>query len=442
MAAPTSPIFGRHVRLLALLLIFVAGAAGAVIWWQIRHHGEAAFSLSVSGPGSVRQEDGRTCAGLCDRFDGAGDTIVIEAVPNGDALFEGWSGACHGKQPRCQLLAKGKPVAFATFSNRYDNQSCKVSDAHVIWQAPPESEQFRWKRVAAPGSPGDDHYVVGINDWGHAPATMWVRDATCWGAGTLLRRPGPLPVMAPQVTRGWLYNAEAVPSLSSPGTQDWTVQAGMAVPLSQLTHAKVHWAMKVPQHPFPATRWDALVDIFFHRSKQPDQSTGWYPQADLMIIQHQMDSGYFAGELRAHHGFKITVGGVRYVGMVDVGKFNQPGGHTITMMARPTDWSDQSGRLWGQPVLTHDIAAIVHYWMQANPLDEDGRPILGASGTPVVEPLLHPDWYLTAVNGDFEIYADDSVDPWPWKTTNFWVSVQDEPDGPGETTVAEPPAKH
>ncbi len=187
--------------------------------------------------------------------------------------------------------------------------------------------------------------------------------------------------------------------------------------------------MSVPSAAYPASRWDALMDVFFHTMQLPQQdATGWYPQVDLQIIQSQVDSGYYAAMMASHHAFNITLGGNRYSAVIDTfGPFNQSGGHTITMFSRPNAWADGTGTFWGATSQTHDLQAIINYWLQSHPVDDNGNPIKNGAGTTVTAPLLNPAWYLTAVNGDFEIDYGDGLTP--WITNDFWVAVQNEPDG-------------
>jgi len=40
-----------------------------------------------------------------------------------------------------------------------------------------------------------------------------------------------------------------------------------------------------------------------------------------------------------------------------------------------------------------------------------------------------PSWYLSVVNAGFEINNGTAPSDNGWSTTDFWVAVQDEPDG-------------
>lgn len=308
-------------------------------------------------------------------------------------------------------------------------QHCERSLRSFVWSVNDADKSHEFDFASRADDAAFGKYIVAFDNWNGATATMWVNDPRCWGVTAARATEAGTVLFAPSVTRGWIYHATAMNRLSDPGTQNWTTKSGMGLRLSALRHARVHWRVEAPLALYPRTRWDALIDVFVHTMREPTQANGWFPQVDLQIIQQQMDSGYYAALLATRHGFNVTLGGNRYSVLIDVaGPFNQPGGHTITLLARPNEWADGTGKLWGAAAQTHDLAAILAYFQQARPLDDNGAVVRKGDGVAVTAPLLSPDWYLTAVNGDLEIDYGEGASQ--WGTRDFWVAVQDEPDGP------------
>ena len=327
--------------------------------------------------------------------------------------------------------------------------ACAQNANSLVWTFPPSNNQYNYANSNPATGASFGNYVIQMDDWPGGNQTMWINDQNCWGTTTSVTTDNGLPVIAPQVIRGWMYNGTPMMALSTPGTYDWTTKSGMGIQVSALTKAKAHWAVSVPAATYPAARWDALLDVFFHKVPNPNTQAGtnavgastygWNPQVDLMIMHSLVDSGYFKQLCQQNNAQIVTLGGISYVVIVDVGgPFNQAnGGHTIMMFARPTALSDPGTTYqWGNLTATHDLNAIIKYWMQTNPLDDSGNPMkYGSSGwsplkgQPVTSAMIDPSWYLTAVNGDFEVnYAPATGNP-TWSTTDFWVAVQNEPDG-------------
>jgi hypothetical protein len=292
-------------------------------------------------------------------------------------------------------------------------------------------------------------YAVSFDDWGPDPGTLtqWINGPGCWGVSTTTHAERTAIGSYPNVSRGWSNNAALLQSLSGsgfPSAPDWTTRSGMGIRVSAITKVHAKWSMSVPSTPNvddAVSRWNALLDVYFHAVANPP-ATAWLPQIDLQIMQMLMDqpirgqapeqSGYHAYTMLHHHAWVKTIGAVRYLGVVDAARFNQPGGHTITMMAGPTMATDPAttGLLWGQPSMTHDIGGIVAWLAQPHPLDDQGKPITDAAGRPVTVPVIPGSSYLTAVNAGFEIDFGTGPQDNQWTTTGFWVAVQDEPDGP------------
>ncbi len=80
----------------------------------------ASVALAVvrSGPGSVaRSPAGTPVAGADGSFDyAAGTTVTLTAQPDSGARFVGWSGACTGMVPTCQLTLNRAASAVAAFA--------------------------------------------------------------------------------------------------------------------------------------------------------------------------------------------------------------------------------------------------------------------------------------------------------------------------------------
>ncbi len=72
-----------------------------------------------------------------------------------------------------------------------------------------------------------------------------------------------------------------------------------------------------------------------------------------------------------------------------------------------------------------DLAAIVKFFMQSNPVDDNGAPIKTATGATVTTPLIGADLYFNAINAGWEI--DDGT---VFTNTGFCVAMQSEADCP------------
>ena len=201
----------------------------------------------------------------------------------------------------------------------------------------------------------------------------------------------------------------------------------MGIPVTALTKARVHWAFSAPPAP---NRWSALMDIYFHQTNAPTAAM-FYPQIDLMVepqIADQVNSDgstYYGGVIASNHGALVFVGGNSYMVYVDNPQqvFNQPGGHTIEMFMMPTSNASPGLAIWGADDSVTDVAAIIRYWMQPNPLDAHGNPVTNAAGVPITAPLIDAAEYLNVINAGFEI--DNGT---AFTTTAFCVAMQSEPD--------------
>jgi hypothetical protein len=248
-----------------------------------------------------------------------------------------------------------------------------------------------------------------------------------------------------------------------PSAPNWTTLSGLGIQVQNLTKAHVKWSMSVPSTPNPigttstATvgRWDALLDVYFFTAAQgapnPPSSVPKY-HVDLEIYQMLNDeplsgqlpqySSYWAGSfLYPNNPFVKTIGGVTYVGVIDAQSFTEAGGHTISLFVEPTAYTNSSTNggttttLWGMPSVTHDLGGIIAWLSQSNPKDDNGNPLKFANnsvpatpGAVVTAPLIDPTVYLSSINGYFELDFGTANNN-QWTTTDFWVALQNEPDG-------------
>jgi hypothetical protein len=287
---------------------------------------------------------------------------------------------------------------------------------------------FDWKQYG--------NYVVNMGNWGGMPnQQLWANDQACWGvtADAITTDYGAVHSY-PAVARGWEDNGSIL-TLSTPGTFDWTTQAGMGIPVTQLTKAKMHWAFQAPATSActPYCRWDALEDIYFHKSATPNPSN-WPPFTDLQIIQALSDAvinntTFYAMVAANDHATTVTLGGNQYMVFIDDAggaSFHQPGGHTIALFHLPTAFtSNNNNPVWGVTDAVTDIAAVIKYFMQSNPKDDAGKPLLTATGAVVTSPLITPDLYLVAINAGWEIDIGQK-----FTNTAMCIAMQNEPDCP------------
>ena len=83
--------------------------------------------------------------------------------------------------------------------------------------------------------------------------------------------------------------------------------------------------------------------------------------------------------------------------------------------------------LWGKASTVHDVGGLIAWLSSSNPTDDSGNPLKTATGTTVTSPLINPAWYLTSIIGGFELDFGTPGNN-QWTTTDFRVSVQQEPD--------------
>ncbi|MFI4877481.1 MAG: hypothetical protein ACHP9U_01345, partial [Steroidobacterales bacterium] len=232
----------------------------------------------------------------------------------------------------------------------------------------------------------------------------------------------------PSVTRGWSQNATI---MQQQGGNGWTVQSGMGIPVSQLTKAKVHWSINAPTT--SGIRWLGLMDNYFHSTNSPSPSQ-FPPVVDLMVDQSIADqvvngSTFYALVAQQDHGSTVTISGVQYVFYIDdsdENAYHSAGGHTIHLFRTPSAYTSGTAlAIWGTNDGVTDLAAIVKFFMQSNPVDDNGAPIKTATGATVTTPLISSGLYLNSINAGWEI--DDGT---VFTNTGFCVAMQSEADCP------------
>jgi len=422
---------------------------------------------SATGGTVSSSPSGISCGSTCSASYAQGTSVVLSAVPATGYTFSGWSGACSGTATTCTVALSAAATAGASFT------ATTASNPPAGTSACAQTSSS-WAQTVTPGGSNGyaytqfGNYSVQVDDWGNMPGTtvVWANSPSCWGTSiTQSTDQYNIPV-SPEVSRGWTANASVMQNQSTagyPNAPNWTTLSGLGIKVSDLTKAHVKWAMSVPTTPNPigtsstatVNRWDALLDVYFFTTAQgapnPPASVPKY-HVDLEIYQMLNDqplsgqqpqySSYWAGSfLYGNNPFVKTIGGVRYVGVIDAQSFNETGGHTISLFVTPTAFTDSSTNggttttLWGQANVTHDLGSIIAWLSQANPTDDSGNPLKFANnsvpatpGATVTSPLIDPSVYLSSINGYFELDFGTTGNN-AWKTTDFWVSLQNEPDG-------------
>jgi len=285
-----------------------------------------------------------------------------------------------------------------------------------------------WTTTGAFDSQAYGNYFVNNNNWGGTPGQkFWSNDENCWGVTTSATSDSGMVASYPSVTRGWSQNATI---MQQQGGNSWTVQSGMGIPVSQLSKAKVHWSFDAPTQ---GVRWLGLMDNYFHKTNSPSP-TQFPPVVDLMVDQSIADqivngSSYYALVAQQDHGTTITVSGVQYVMYIDdsdENAYHSAGGHTIHLFRTPSAFTSNTAlALWGTNDGITDLAAIVKFFMQSSPVDDNGQPLKTSSGATVTSPLITSDLYLNSINAGWEIDTGTA-----FTNTGFCVAMQNEPDCP------------
>jgi hypothetical protein len=96
-----------------------AGELGPIMGDQIAAANIDTPSMTVvtNGGGNVISSNSAiNCGNLCTVDVNAGTLVDLEAIPAGNDVFAGWSGACSGNDPYCALTVKAALTATATFN--------------------------------------------------------------------------------------------------------------------------------------------------------------------------------------------------------------------------------------------------------------------------------------------------------------------------------------
>jgi hypothetical protein len=275
-------------------------------------------------------------------------------------------------------------------------------------------------------------YFVNNNNWGGTPnQQFWSNSADCWGVTTSSTQDTQSIGSYPSATRGWSQNATAMQDASPANPRAWTVQSGMGIPVTSLTKAKIHWAFQAPTN--TGVRWLGLQDIYFHKTNNPDPSE-FPPFTDLMIDQSIADqvldgTTFYAASAVADNATTVTIGGNTYMLFIDDSDetgYHQTGGHNIHLFNLPTAFNSNNAlAIWGSFDAVNDVAAIVRYFMQANPVDDAGHALKNSNGQTITSPLIASNLFLTAINSGWEIDTGTV-----FTNTAFCVALQSEPDCP------------
>ena len=405
---------------------------------------ETVSVTSTAGGVVTSAPAGISCGTSCSASFSAGTPVVLTAAPSSGYTFSGGGGACSGTASTCTLTssAAGLAAATATFAavpvtaGGNPPGACAQTASSVVFTNAGSPYAFTQY----------GNYFVQLNNYEGMPGvlTQWMNGPGCWGTSTTQAvEEGNLPA-SPEVTRGWTPNAGAMQAGSAAGT--WTTQSGMGLKVSSITKVHAKWAMTVPTTQNTGdtvSRWDALLDIYFHTAAQgaPNPpASAWPPMVDLQIYQMLMDQplpgqpantqGYWSWAASISHPFVKTISGVTYLGQIDGQNFNATGGHTISLFVEPTNYTNSATTtlLWGPNSATHDVGGLIAWLSSANPTDDSGNPIMNHIGMVITTPLIDPSWYLSSINGGFELDFGTANNN-QWTTTDFWVAVQNEPDG-------------
>jgi hypothetical protein len=98
---------------------FACGQATESDVWEIAEEGPIQLSVSVAGNGSgtvTSTPPGIACGSDCTEIYDLVTGVTLTAVPEGNAVFAGWSGACTGTSTNCTLTMDRSRSVTATFA--------------------------------------------------------------------------------------------------------------------------------------------------------------------------------------------------------------------------------------------------------------------------------------------------------------------------------------
>ncbi len=454
------------------------------------------YTLSVTdagtGTGTVTSSpSGISCgSGTCSAIFAQDASVTLTATPATGSTFTSWSGACTGTSTTCTVAMSAAKSVTATFGTTTSSSTAcantagtstslativtNASDAYttntVLNSTCASDTAFGAVNGACYGS-----YAVQSNAYAKPPAStnfsMWSNNASCWGF-TVSEPSNSNNVFwnAPEATRGFSFGYNGLltstggVSVSSLDTQ--YANATTHCPSSGTSSSVcVRWSMSVPGVATQSqintasstySRWDALLDIYFHSTAKPAVQTN--ATFDLQIYQMVMDNvnggvPNWASYVVGTHTTK-TIGGITYMVSVNMGDPGTEGSswvgyggsyNSVSMFPLPTYPTGTAGGgtgsyLWGAPSLVHDVGGIIAWLSQTQTINgvtgifDDAGNLLkdnARSNANVTTALLSPSFYLTGLNPGYEVITASPSTSYPnnavFTTTNFWVAV------PGET---------
>jgi hypothetical protein len=443
-------------------------------------------ALAGDGSGSVASADGHiSCGSTCSYGYSSGASVALTATAASGSTFSGWSGGGCSGTATCTVTMSSAQSVTATFTSSSTATCAQNASSLSLATIDTNSSDGYTTDTVVDNSCSVDitygkvagacfsPYAVQVNAYGKPPASlsfsMWANSQSCWGF-TVDEASDPNSVFwnSPLATRGFSFGVNG--KLTSSGgilVSDLDAQYAAAsthCPTSG-TSASVcaKWSMNVPgAEPNSAvntstttyTKWDALMDIYFHSVAVP--SGGESVTFDLQI--YQMVGDYEVGGLSnwanyivAKHTTK-TISGVTYLVSVNMGNPDTEGSgwvgsggtlNCVSMVPLPT-FETSGSFLWGSASVVHDVGGIIAWLSQTTTVNgvtgifDDNGVLLydNARKANVTTPLISPSYYLTGLNPGFEVvlanpgtsgsstyYPNNAV----FTTTDLWIAL------PGET---------
>ena len=100
------------VVLAAAVALLVGAPAGASVQQSSFPH----LTVKVKGQGHVRSDDEQIdCPNQCEEFGEGSFSTTLHAIPDPGWRFEGWGGACEGRDPQCTVFVDRETKVTATF---------------------------------------------------------------------------------------------------------------------------------------------------------------------------------------------------------------------------------------------------------------------------------------------------------------------------------------
>jgi len=230
-----------------------------------------------------------------------------------------------------------------------------------------------------------ERYVLRNNVWNQTAAgagaqTLWVNSTRCWGADASHTDAAPKGTVKSYVdiARGW--------TISTPGFAN--PAHGLAIRVSDLRRANIHWKMVAPT---TGRTW-ALWDIYFHETNNPGADRA---PMNLMIQQRIVDSdGWMQSD--SNPWPRVMIGGYSF-------REKRETSTVSSTRNRVQLYVDQSaGAVLGVDSMTLDLKAVIDYY--------------------VAQGQIKATDYLTSIQAGWEIVSGGT-----YETKDFWTAVQDEP---------------